>query len=394
MGTTEVKRRAVAILGSTGSIGRSTLELLELHPEWFRVTALTAASRVDDLAEQVRRHRPRIAAIADPSLEDRLRNQCADIQCEVVSGPDGLVRAATASGADLVLAGIVGAAGLEPTYRALETGIPVALANKEALVMAGPLMVEAARRSGVALLPVDSEHNALHQCLRGENVSEVRRLILTASGGPFRTTPIDELEAVKPAQALRHPTWEMGPKITVDSATLMNKGLEVIEAHWLFGLPAERIEVIIHPQSLVHSMVEFVDGSLMAQLGVNDMKHPIQYALTYPERRPAKLPPLDLVSREPLVFEGVDHDKFPCLALAYQALRSGGTAPVALNAANEVAVAAFLGGGLPYTGIPKIVDRVLQAHRAPRASSLEEVLEIDRAARDFAERCLEGRMVC
>jgi len=386
--------RGLAILGSTGSIGRSTLELLDLHPGWFRVVALTAGSRVEALAEQVRRYRPRVAAIADPLLGDRLKELCADTDCEVFAGPEGLVRAAAASGADLVLAAIVGGAGLAPTYRAVEAGIPVALANKEALVMAGSLMVDAAGRAGVPLLPVDSEHNALHQCLRGEKVEEVRRLILTASGGPFRTTPIEELRSVRREQALRHPTWEMGPKITIDSATLMNKGLEVIEAHWLFGLPADRIRVLIHPQSLVHSMVEFVDGSVMAQMGVNDMKHPIQYALTYPERRTAKLPPLDLTSSGAFTFEEVDREKFPCLDLAYRALRAGGTSPAALNAANEVAVAAFLGGDLPFQGIAEIVDGVLQDHTGGPASSLEEILEADRKSRRDAERYVERRMVC
>jgi 1-deoxy-D-xylulose-5-phosphate reductoisomerase len=339
--------KSLAILGSTGSIGRSALELLDLHPEAFRVSALTAARRVEDLAEQVRRYRPAVAAIADPELE--------------------------------------------PTYRALQHGIPVALANKEALVMGGPLMVGEARRQGAALLPVDSEHNALHQCLRGEKVTEVRRLILTASGGPFRTVPVEALHGVTPGDALNHPTWEMGPKITIDSATLMNKGLEVIEAHWLFGLPGEQIDVIIHPQSIVHSMVEFIDGSVMAQMGVNDMKHPIQYALSYPERDTTGMPPLDLIARAPLEFEEVDRGKFPCLGLAYSALRQSGLAPVFLNAANEVAVAGFLEGRLPFPGIPEVVDEVLQGHEGGTASSLDEVLEADRRARAQARRSVERR---
>ena len=387
------KKRSVAILGSTGSIGRQALELVDLHPDWFGVASLAAGRRVDDLAAQVRRYRPQVAAIADPALLARLQELSGDVETELVAGREGLARAATASGADLVLAAIVGGAGLEPTYRAVEAGIPVALANKEALVMAGPLMVAAARRAGVDLLPVDSEHNALHQCLRGERTEDVRRLILTASGGPFRTTPASDLVSVTREQALNHPTWEMGPKISIDSATLMNKGLEVIEARWLFDVPGDRIDVVIHAQSLVHSMVEFVDGSVMAQLGVNDMKHPIQYAFTYPQRRPAKLPPLDLLGAGTLTFEPVDRDKFQCLGLAYRALQAGGTTPVALNAANEVAVAAFLDGRLPFLGIQRVVAEVLDGHTAGAASSVEEILEIDRGARERAGRSLEGRMV-
>jgi len=384
--------RALAILGSTGSIGRSTLELVAWTPDEFRVVALAAGRSCERLAEQVWAHRPRLAAIADPALEPQLRTLCEGSGCEIRSGPEVLAAVATEAGADLVVAAIVGAAGLEPTYRAVEAGLPVALANKEALVMAGGLMINAARRHGSALLPVDSEHNALHQCLRGESAREVRRLILTASGGPFRATAAGEMSAITPAQALRHPTWEMGPKITIDSATLMNKGLEVIEAHHLFGLPAGKIDVLIHPQSVVHSMVEFVDGSIVAQLGVNDMKHPIQYALTYPERRPSPLPPLDLVARSPLQFEPVDPARFPCLGLAYAALRSGTGAPVALNAANEVAVAAFLAGRLPFLGIAELVEGVLDEDYGEPAT-LSEVLDVDRRARLAASRRVEGRVV-
>jgi len=383
--------RSLAILGSTGSIGRSALELLDLHPDAFRVCALTAARRVDDLAEQVHRYHPAVAAIANPELEPQLRQACADTDTRIVSGTAGLVEAATNAGADLVLAAIVGGAGLQPTYSALQHGIPVALANKEALVMGGALMVSEARKQGVDLLPVDSEHNALHQCLRGESLDEVRRLILTASGGPFRTAAKESLAAVTPAQALRHPTWKMGPKITVDSATLMNKGLEVIEAHWLFGLPAQQIDVMIHPQSIVHSMVEFVDGSVMAQMGVNDMKHPIQYALSYPQRGRTNMPGLDLVNRGPLEFEEVDREKFPCLDLAYRALNEGELAPVALNAANEVAVAAFLDGRLSFPGIAEVVDEVLQSHPGGTASSLEEITHADGSARQRARRSMDGR---
>ncbi|MGH9748528.1 MAG: 1-deoxy-D-xylulose-5-phosphate reductoisomerase, partial [Candidatus Polarisedimenticolia bacterium] len=307
---------------------------------------------------------------------------------ELVAGPEGMLAAASHPAAEVVLAAVVGAAGLGPTYEALRAGRTVALANKESLVMAGPLMRRAAEASGGRLVPVDSEHSALHQCLRGERIEEVRRLILTASGGPFRTIPEARLATVTPEEALRHPVWEMGRKISIDSATLMNKGLEVIEAHWLFGLPGERMDVVLHPQGSVHSMIEMVDGSVLCQMGVPDMRGPIQYALSHPERFPGPVPSLDLSATRTLEFFPVDRSRFPSLDLAYGALRSGGTAPAALNAANEVAVQAFLDRRLDFPGIPRLVGTVLERHRPGPIDSLEAVLEADRWARGAAREFL------
>jgi 1-deoxy-D-xylulose-5-phosphate reductoisomerase len=300
----------------------------------------------------------------------------------VETGEAGLVAVATHEGADTLMSATVGAVGFVPTLRALEAGKRVALANKETLVIAGELMTKAAASSGAEILPVDSEHNALHQCLRGERREEVRRLILTASGGPFRTKPFSAMEAATVAEAMRHPTWNMGSKVTIDSATLMNKGLEVIEAHWLFGFGPEQIDVLVHPESVVHSLIELVDGSVIAQLGVTDMRHAIQYALTYPERHPcSSLPRLDLAKLSALHFEAPDAERFPCLALAYRALRAGGTLPAALNAANEEAVGAFIGGRIRLTDIPRVIEKVMDAHAVGEVRDLEVVLEVDRASR-------------
>ncbi len=385
--------RTVALLGSTGSIGRAALDVLGRWRDRFRVVALAAGGgRLRELADQVRTVRPEVVAV--PREEDavRLRDLLAGERVEVLAGEEGMVRAAAGSGADVVIAAIVGAAGLVPTLAAVRAGRTVALANKEALVAAGEVMTRAARESGATLLPVDSEHNAIHQCLRAGRPAEVRRIVLTASGGPFRGRSAAELSAVTPDQALRHPTWEMGPKITVDSATLMNKGLEVIEARWLFGLPPEAIDVVIHPQSVVHSMVEFRDGSIVAQLGTPDMRHPIQYALTYPERLDAPAERLDLLAASPLQFEPPDAETFRCLALAFDALRAGGDAPARLNAANEVAVEAFLDGRIPFDRIPAVLERAL-AERPPRpADTLEAVLAADREARRAASRAVAREM--
>ncbi len=385
--------RTVALLGSTGSIGRAALDVLGRWRDRFRVVALAAGGgRLRVLADQVRTVRPEVVAV--PREEDavRLRDLLAGERVEVLAGEEGMVRAAAGSGADVVIAAIVGAAGLVPTLAAVRAGRTVALANKEALVAAGEVMTRAARESGATLLPVDSEHNAIHQCLRAGRPAEVRRIVLTASGGPFRGRSAAELSAVTPDQALRHPTWEMGPKITVDSATLMNKGLEVIEARWLFGLPPEAIDVVIHPQSVVHSMVEFRDGSIVAQLGTPDMRHPIQYALTYPERLDAPAERLDLLAASPLQFEPPDAETFRCLALAFDALRAGGDAPARLNAANEVAVEAFLDGRIPFDRIPAVLERAL-AERPPRpADTLEAVLAADREARRAASRAVAREM--
>jgi 1-deoxy-D-xylulose-5-phosphate reductoisomerase len=325
-----------------------------------------------------------VVALATGEAVDRFRAAYPAFGGRVLSGPDGLVAVAVASAADIVLCASSGTAGLEAVMAAIEAGKRIALANKEVLVMAGELVTAAARRHGVSLLPVDSEHNAIHQCLHGRAPNEVRRLILTASGGPFRDLSPAALDAVGPEAALRHPTWQMGRKITIDSATLMNKGLEVIEAHWLFGIPADAIDVVIHPQSIVHSLVELADGSVIAQLGVTDMRLPIQYACSYPERWDGALPRLDLVRAGRLDFGAPDLDRFPCLRLAYRALRAGATTAVALNAANEVAVASFLEGRLGFTGIPTVIKRVMNDHRPEPVFSVETVRRVDAWARAHA----------
>jgi len=384
--------KRIAILGSTGSIGTQALELAASMPDDLEVVALAARRSTRLLAEQARRFRPRLVALADESGADGLRQALAGLDgVQVVTGEAGVEAAALCEGVDTVLAAMVGAAGTPHVLAALRAGKDVALANKEALVVAGALMVEEARRSGALLVPVDSEHSALHQCLRAGERGEVERLILTASGGPFRNLSQAELDRVTPREALRHPTWKMGDKITIDSATLMNKGLEVIEAHWLFGLPAERIEVVVHPQSLVHSLVEFRDGSLVAQISATDMTLPIQYALTYPERLPARGPRLDLAAMGRLEFHAPDPERFPSLRLAYRVLRMGGGAPAVLNAANEVAVEAFLRERLPFPGIIRTVEAVLDEIGPGREpGGLEDLLELDRRAREAASRAIAG----
>jgi 1-deoxy-D-xylulose-5-phosphate reductoisomerase len=375
----------VAILGSTGSIGTNTLRVIDALGDGYRVTGLGAGRSVELLAEQIRAYRPEIVSVAGPDEAAELsRLLGAGPRPEILHGVEGLVAVAADAGAGTVVSAAVGSLGLLPTYRALERGARVALANKETLVVAGELMTAKARETGAELLPVDSEHNALHQCLRGEQADEVRRLVLTASGGPFRETPLEALRSVTREQALNHPTWRMGDKITIDSATLMNKGLEVIEAHWLFGFPAEQIDIVVHPQSIVHSLVELCDGSVLAQMGVTDMRHAIQYALTYPRRLESPCGRLDLLALGRLEFFAPDTERFPAIRLAYEALRSGGTYPAALNAANEEAVAAFLDGALDFLGIPRVVEAVLEAHDARDAGSLDAVLEADRWAREAA----------
>ena len=377
--------KRIAILGSTGSVGRSALAVVDAHPSRLQVAALAAGDNASLLAEQIQQYKPRIAAIATAPGLDRLRTAISStVTTDVQSGADGLRAVATHPDVDIVICASAGTAGLEAVLAAIEAGKTIALANKEVLVMAGPLVVEAARRRGVTILPVDSEHNAIHQCLHGRNPDEIRRLILTASGGPFRKLAPAELERVRPEAALRHPTWQMGRKITIDSATLMNKGLEVIEAHWLFGVEADRIDVLIHPQSIVHSMVELNDGSVIAQLGVTDMRLPIQYACSYPDRWETPLPTLDLARAGPLEFHEPAHDRFPCLALAYRALRAGGTLPVVLNAANEVAVEAFLDGKLGFTTIPRVIEKTMDAHDIEGVSTIDTVRRVDRWAREQA----------
>jgi 1-deoxy-D-xylulose-5-phosphate reductoisomerase len=383
--------KRLAILGSTGSIGRSALAVVDAHPTRLSVVGLAAGRRADDLAAQIARYRPSIAALTSDDDLPALREAASKAGTITTSGADGLVAVATHPDVDIVLCASSGTAALEAVLAAIAAGKSIALANKEVLVMAGALVTKAARARGVPLLPVDSEHNAIHQCLHGRQPGEVTRLILTASGGPFRTWPASKLEHATPEDALRHPTWQMGRKITIDSATLMNKGLEVIEAHWLFDVPADRIEVLIHPQSIVHSMVELKDGSTIAQLGVTDMRLPIQYAFSYPDRWEAALPTLDLTRSAALEFASPDLDRFPCLRLAYQALRVGGTMMVALNAANEVAVDAFLAGRLPFPAISRVIDGTMAAHDVQEPATVEIVRAADRWARDHA-RALAGEL--
>ncbi len=383
--------KGLSILGSTGSIGRNVLRVVDAFPGRFEVVGLAAGGNVDVLAEQVARHRPKIVSVADTAALERLSGLVDLSGLRAASGREGMVEVATRDEARMVVASAVGAVGLVPTYRALEAGKDVALANKETLVMAGELMLARAHETGARLLPIDSEHCALHECLDGRRPEDVRRLILTASGGPFRDRPSESLARVTREEALAHPTWRMGPKITIDSATLMNKGLEVIEAHWLFGMPAGKIDVLVHPQSVVHSMVELVDGTVLAQLGVTDMRMPIQYALTYPEKWEAAIPGMDFAKAMRLDFAPPDRSKFPCLSLAYRALEKGGTAPAALNAANEEAVAAFLDGRAPFPAIPESIREVLEAEPGVSAGTLEDVLEADRRARERARRLLARR---
>jgi 1-deoxy-D-xylulose-5-phosphate reductoisomerase len=374
-----VKR--LAVLGSTGSIGTATLDVASRFPDRFAVVALAAGRNLALLADQVRAHRPSLVAVADDADARRL---AADFPAlAVMAGEAGRVAVATHPDADAVVGALVGAVGLVPTWHAILAGRQVLLANKETLVMAGELVMAAAAQHGAAILPIDSEHNALHQALRAGERKDVRRLVLTASGGPFRTTPAAALARVTAADALAHPTWKMGAKITVDSATMMNKGLEVIEAHHLFAVPEERIAVVVHPQSRVHSLVEFVDGTLIAQLAVNDMRFPILYAMAYPERLPSPFGFLDLVEVGSLTFEAPDESRFPCLALARQALRAGGSAPAVLNAANEVAVAGFLAGRLTFPGIAAVVADALEREQREVAPvrSLDDVIAADARAR-------------
>jgi 1-deoxy-D-xylulose-5-phosphate reductoisomerase len=384
-----VKR--LAILGSTGSIGRSALAVVDAHPERLRVVALAAGDNAGLLAEQVTHYRPDAVAMANGDGIDRLQASLSSLPRVVATGPEGLIAVATHPSVDIVICASSGTAGLEAVLAAIEAGKTIALANKEVLVMAGELVTSAARRRGVTILPVDSEHNAIHQCLHGRQPSEVRRLILTASGGPFRELPREALEHVTPAAALQHPTWQMGRKITIDSATLMNKGLEVIEARWLFDVAGDRIDVVIHPQSIVHSMVELTDGSVIAQLGITDMRLPIQYACSYPERWEAALPSLDIARAGRLEFSPPPLDRFPCLGLAYDALKVGGTLPVVLNAANEVAVELFLEGKLGFMSIPRVLKKTMDTHSVGEVSALEVVRHADAWARAQA-RVIAGEL--
>ncbi|MBI2527669.1 MAG: 1-deoxy-D-xylulose-5-phosphate reductoisomerase [Candidatus Rokubacteria bacterium] len=374
--------KRIILLGATGSIGRRTLELVDQFPAEFRVEGLAArGSNPELVADLCLKHRPRALALTDARAMDQVARALPRPRPEILSGPSGLVTLVTQVEADVVLSAIVGGAGLLPTMAAIQSGKAIALANKETLVMAGPLMTRAARERRVPLLPVDSEHSAIFQCLAGHNRAEVSRILLTASGGPFRRRPKADLARVTVAEALKHPTWKMGAKITVDSATLMNKGLEVIEARWLFDLAPEQVQVIVHPQSIVHSMVEYVDGSVLAQLGVADMGIPILYALSYPTRLPGASERLDLTRVGELTFEAPDLERFPCLGLARQALRDGDCAPAILNAANEVAVAAFLDGRLAFSRISALIEEALARVPGRGLTSVEACVEADAETR-------------
>ncbi len=382
--------KGLCILGSTGSVGQNCLRVVRTLPERFRVVALSAGKNVDLLAEQVREFSPQLVSVGSAECLELLRQKLRALglpqPARLVAGPEGRVEAATLGEVDFVVSASQGVSGLVATYEAIRAGKQVGLANKEVLVVAGEVVTRAALERGVEILPIDSEHSAVHQCLRAGQAREVRRLILTGSGGPFRKTPVEKLDSVTPEEALRHPIWKMGARITIDSATLMNKGLEVIEAHWLFGLPSHQIDVLIHPESLVHSMIEFQDGTVMAQLSAADMRLPIQYALTYPERLAMNGEGLnlDLLAAGCLRFEKPDGARFPCLPLAREALAKGGAMPCALNAADEVAVEAFLAHRLRFSGIPRVIERVMNETPQVYFNSLDDVLECDREARSRA----------
>ncbi|WP_290538253.1 1-deoxy-D-xylulose-5-phosphate reductoisomerase [Alcanivorax sp.] len=391
---TPTARQRLTILGATGSIGQQTLDVVARHPQRYEVFALTASSRWQLMAELCLTVRPRFAAMSDPVAAASLRNHLAEAgsQVEVLSGPGALADLAAHPDADTVVAAIVGAAGVRPTLAAVESGKRVLLANKEALVVTGSLFMDAVKRHGATLLPLDSEHNAIFQCLPEEGVNAgVERLLLTASGGPFREFSVEELKAVTPEQAVKHPNWDMGPKISVDSATLMNKGLEFIEACWLFDVSPDMIDVVVHPQSVVHSMVAYRDGSVLAQMGTPDMRTPIACGLSWPERVESGAERLNFSALVGLNFEAPDLQRFPCLGLARDAMRAGGTATAVLNAANEEAVAAFLAGRLDFMGIPAVVARTLESQAAPACTDVESVMEIDRQARSAACQWIKER---
>ncbi len=387
----------LAILGSTGSIGRQCLSVVESLPSQFIVVALAAGSNLDEVISQIERHRPEVVSVATSAKADelakRLRSKKISPLPSIHYGRDGMLAVATHPGAGLVVSAAVGVVGLEATYEAVKLGKTVALSNKEVLVAAGELVMAAAKKVGRQLLPVDSEHNAIHQCLRSGVHGEVRRLVLTASGGPFRTTPLSDFDSITPAQALAHPNWRMGNRITIDSATMMNKGFEIIEARWLFGIRPDQIDVLIHPQSTLHSFVEFIDGSVMAQLGPTDMRMPIQYALTYPERVASNQIALDWGKMKRLDFSKASSRRFPCLRLAREAMKKGGALPCALNAADEIAVAAFLDGRLPFNGIAEVIENVLTRTPRMKFENIAEVLAADAEARRMATEELGRRLV-
>jgi len=383
--------KKIAILGSTGSIGTSTLAVAEQFPDRFKVVAIAGGNNSKLLESQIRKFKPSLAAIADAKAAESLRKKCNDMPVRIVSGVEGMIEVATAEDADITVSAIVGTAGLVPTIAAIQAGKDIALANKEVLVTAGELVMAECRRWNVRLFPVDSEHSAIFQCLHSGQRGDVKRLILTASGGPFRNHSKGDLAKVRLAEALKHPNWSMGRKITIDSATLMNKGLEVIEAHWLFGMAPEQIKVLVHPQSIVHSLVEYRDGSVVAQLGMPDMRGPIAYALSYPERLPDVSPGLDLASIATLTFQEPDRDLFPCLGYAYDALKAGGSMPAVLSAANEVAVRYFLEEKIGFLDVPRVLKFVMEAHTPVTFKAVDEVLKADLWARREAEKIIADR---
>lgn len=381
----------ISILGSTGSIGQSTLSVVEKFPDRFRVIALAAGNNVETLVKQVRQFKPKIVSVLTASSAENVKKRCPDLDVQVLSGPEGMIQVAAAEEAQITVSAIVGTAGLVPTMAAIRAGKMIALANKEVLVTAGDLVVAECKSRGVKLLPVDSEHSAIFQCLQAGANSDIKRLVLTASGGPFRNFSKKDLAKVTLAQALKHPNWSMGRKITIDSATLMNKGLEVIEARWLFGITPDRISVLVHPQSIVHSMVEYVDGALVAQLGMPDMRGPIAYALSYPERLPDVSPALDLASIGTLTFESPDLDRFPCLGYAFDALEAGGSMPAVLSAANETAVRYFLEEKIEYGDIARVIRKTMDEHTVSSIRTVEDALKADLWARQEAEKIIENK---
>ena len=376
--------KRIVILGSTGSIGTNTLDIVAKFPHQFQVVGLTAGSNDEKLDEQIRVFKPEAVALSDEAAAARLRRRWSTNSVEILSGPEGIARVASWPSSSLVVSAIVGGAGLVPTLAAIRAAKHVALANKEPMVMAGTLMQAEARRHGVRIFPVDSEHSAIFQSLEGHRREDVRRVILTASGGPFWDLTREQMHDAQPAQALQHPNWKMGAKITIDSATLMNKGLEIMEARWLFDIPVSQIEVLVHRESIVHSLVEYKDGSVIAQLGLPDMRTPISYAMNYPARMPLDPPPLDLAGIGKLTFHRPDHDRFPCLGLGYEALTIGGTMPATLNVANEVSVAAYLRKDIAFGDIARVIRRTMDAHEPREVASVEDALEADRWAREKA----------
>jgi len=387
--------KRLAILGSTGSIGVNALEIVHQFPERFEIVGLSAGLNIQLLKRQILQFRPKVVSVLNKELSGALHRELSDVSVEIVHGVEGLIQVATHPEVDQVVSAIVGAVGLIPTLSAIKTGKAIALANKEPLVMAGKVVIGEAKKNKAQILPVDSEHSAIFQALLGHQKEDVNRLILTASGGPFLNVPLSRLQEVTVKEALNHPHWEMGRKITIDSASLMNKGLEVIEAHWLFDIPVEKIVVQIHPQSIVHSMVEYIDGSIVAQMGITDMRIPISYALSFPQRLPLNLPPLDLSQCGALTFSAPDPERFPCLRLAYRSIEIGETMPAILNAANEVGVNAFLEGALKFTDIPLLLQRVMVEHEVKQVQTVEDILRADHWARERAKAIIsEGRKSC